>query len=194
MKLNPGALFGVVLMHQTIKIKSASVVRSNVMSMRSTLCTGARAACSLLARGETKALCAILGVFALFIAAVYPVLRTAAAAAGAITAAVSLASRKRPLDGVLSPLNDGVNIGTAIPSGQQLSEMLASGPQNFTFAIVSGWQGLSLLLGRFLINLDEKYLDGQTFVRDEKNPTATTISAANAAADDVCSLTVAGVD
>lgn len=158
------ALSGTVLHSQTLKIKQARQSRLNVLSMLRITISGACNTLSMVGSGDTKALCALLGLIALLLAALFPVLRTAAAVVGATTAGAAFAARKGKFDALLGPFNDGVNIGTAIPSGQQLSEMFASTPQNFTFAIVSCWQGVSLLFGRFLVNLDQRQLDSQTFV------------------------------
>lgn len=144
------------------------LARANLKSLARVLCSAAVTAYTNIATGETKAVCSIIGMVALTIAALFPALRTLSAVIGATTAGVSLASRKKALDGILSPLNDGVNIRTAIPSGQQLSDMFAAGAQNFTFVIVSCWQGASLLLARLLVNLDKRHLEGQTFVKDDK--------------------------
>ena len=166
-----GANFGTVLLTDSLLITrrdGSGLARANLKSLGRVLCSGAATAYTNIARGETKALCALIGVPALLIAALFPALRSLSAVVGAATAGVSMASKQKSLDGILGPLNDGINIGTAIPSGQQLSEMVATGAQNFTFLIVSCWHGASLLLARVLVNLDQRYLEGQTFTKDDK--------------------------
>lgn len=153
---------GSVLFDRTFTVNNPVGGRS-LGSMVKLIRIGIVTAGSNVVRADTKSLCAVIGMIALLIAAFFPVTRSAMAGVGVITTTTAISASPTALDAVLNPFNGGVNIGTAIPSGQQLTELWGVGTQNFTFAVVSSWQGLALLLACMLTSMDQESLNSQTF-------------------------------